>query len=273
MNDDVAGHYATGGLLARIRDGIERSGIPVDDVTVDDLAPVDEFHIGGRSATRHLCEQIDITPTDRVLDVGCGIGGTARYLATEFGCSVTGIDLTPEYVAVARELSAWTGLADQIDVVVGSALDCGADDAAFDRAVQVHVGMNIADKRALFAEIHRVLRPGGWFAVYDIMRTAPGDVSFPVPWASDASMSHLESADTYRDALEVAGFDVTAVADRGDVAREFFGRLADSSDGGPPPLGLHLVMGDDAPVKIANMVAAVGAGTLAPTEIIARKPA
>jgi len=272
MNDDVADHYATGRLLAAIRNGLERSGTTVEHVTVDDLAPVDEFHIGGRPATRHLCQQIDIAATDRVLDIGCGIGGTARYLASEFDCSVTGIDLTPEYVEVGRELSAWTGHAEQIDFVVGSALDTCMEDATFDRAVQVHVGMNIADKAALFAEVHRLLRPGGRFGVYDIMRTGPGDVSFPVPWASNALTSHLDTADSYRDRLEAAGFEVTAVADRGEFARDFFAGLAGANTSGPPPLGLHLVMGDDAPTKIANMVAAVATGRLAPTEIIAAKP-
>jgi SAM-dependent methyltransferase len=273
MTDDVAGHYASGGLLAAIRHGLERSGTTAERATIDDLAPVDEFHIGGRPATRHLCEQIDIAPDDRVLDLGCGIGGTARFLATEFGCSVVGIDMTPEYIHVARALSSWTGLADRTDFVVGSALDTGAASATFDRAVQVHVGMNIADKRALFAEVHRVLRPGGEFAVYDIMRTSLGDITFPVPWASDASMSHIESADTYRSALEAAGFDIVVVDDRGDVARDFFAQLRRAETGSPPPLGLHVIMGPDALAKVRNMVTVVSAGSLAPTEIVARKPA
>lgn len=272
MNDDIAEHYATGRLLGAIIDGLERGGTTTQRATIDDLAPVDEFHIGGRPATRRLCERIDVAADHHVLDVGCGIGGTARFLASEFGCSVTGIDLTPEYVEVGRELSSWTGLTDQIELEIGSALATGASSDTFDRAVQIHVGMNIADKRSLFAEVHRVLRPGGLFGVYDIMRTGPGDVTFPVPWASDSSMSHIESADAYRSDLEAAGFDVADVDDRGDFARDFFARLAAANDGGPPPLGLHVIMGADAPTKIANMVAAVTAGTLAPTEIVARKP-
>jgi SAM-dependent methyltransferase len=269
---DIAEHYASGSLLDAIRDGLARGGTAAEQATIDDLAPVDEFHIGGRPATRHLCEQIGISAGDHVLDIGCGIGGTARFLASAFGCSVTGIDLTPAYIEVARELSTWTGLAEDTDFVVGSALDTGAEEATFDRAVQVHVGMNISDKHALFAEAHRVLRPGGEFAVYDIMRTSSDDVSFPVPWASDASMSHIEPADTYRSALDAAGLDVVVVDDRGDFARDFFARLAATNTGEPPPLGLHVIMGADAPTKISNMVAAVMTGTLAPTEIIARKP-
>ena len=272
MHDDIAAHYASGGLLAAIIDGLGRSGTTAERATIDDLAPVDEFHIGGRPATRRLCERIDIGADHHVLDIGCGIGGTARFLASEFGCSVTGIDLTPEYIEVARVLSGWTGLGERTAFTIGSALDTGAVDGTFDRAVQIHVGMNIADKRSLFTEVHRVLRPGGEFGLYDIMSTAPGDVSFPVPWASNPSMSHIEPAAAYRADLEAAGFDVVHVDDRGEFARDFFARLASAGDGGPPPLGLHVIMGADAPAKIENMVAAVSAGTLAPTEIVARKP-
>ncbi|MFW2336427.1 methyltransferase domain-containing protein [Ilumatobacter sp.] len=269
---DVAAHYASGSLLDAIRNGLDRAGTGIEDATIDHLAPVDEFHIGGRQATQHLCGQLDLGCDDHVLDVGCGIGGTARFLASVYECAVTGIDLTPEYVDVARALSQWTGLADRTDFVLGSALDTGVAAETFDRAVQVHVGMNIPDKGSLFAEVHRVLRPGGELGVYDIMRTSSADPAFPVPWASDATMSHVESLDVYRAALVDAGFDIVAESDRGDFAREFFAQVQQRSTGGPPPIGLHLIMGADAPIKIGNMVAGVSAGSLAPTEIIARKP-
>lgn len=272
MTDEIAGHYAGGGLLAAIGDGLERAGTTPGQATVDDLASVDEFHLGGRPATRHLCERMTVAGDDHVLDIGCGIGGTARFLASEFGCSVTGIDLTPEYIDVARELSRWVGLADRNEFVVGDALDTRAAADTFDAAVLVHVGMNIADKHGAFAEARRVLRPGGVFGVYDIMRAGVGDISFPVPWASDEPTSHVDTAETYRAALESAGFEIVAVEDRGDFARDFVARLRQANVGGPPPLGTHLIMGADAPTKIANVAAAISAGTVAPTEIVARKP-
>lgn len=275
MNRDgnIAAHYERGSLLDAIRAGLDAAGIAPDHATHGDLAPVDEFHIGGREATRRLCEQLDLAHTDTVLDIGSGLGGTARYIASTYGCSVTGVDLTPEYVDVARSLSAWTGLADRTEFTVASALDTGSPADRYDVATQVHVGMNIEDKSALFSEVYRVLRPGGRYAIYDIMRTAEGSIGFPVPWATDATMSFVEPATTYAEALTRVGFDVIATADRGDAARAFFAGIATRSDSGPPPLGLHLVMGPDTPTKFANMIAAVTAGTLAPTEIIARKPA
>ena len=270
--DGIAAHYSTGALLDEIRSALAGTGTTTDEVTIEDLAPVDEFHIGGRAATRHLCGQLDISGDDHVLDIGCGIGGTARFLAATHGCTVAGIDLTPEYIAVAEELSRWTGLDDDTEFRVGSVLDTGVADDTFDVAVMVHVGMNIADKRALFTEIRRILRPGGRLGVYDIMRTSEAAIDYPVPWASDASISHLSDAQAYRRALTAAGLDVTVERDRGHFAREFFDKLTRGGVGGPPRLGLHLIMGTDAPTKVANMIAAVNAGTLAPTEIIAHKP-
>lgn len=163
MNADpmIAEHYATGGLLGAIRTGVEALGKTTDTVIVEDLAPVDEFHIGGRSATTELCERLDLAADSAVLDIGCGIGGAARFVAATTGCRVVGIDLTPEYVAVADELTTWTGLGGQVRYEVGSALDMPFDDDSFGRAILLHVGMNIADKDALFTEVRRVLGPGG----------------------------------------------------------------------------------------------------------------
>ena len=276
MSDDqgLADHNSSGNLLASIEAGIAALGKTTSVVTVDDLAPVDEFHIGGRQATAQLCERMEIDAGAAVLDIGSGLGGTARYLAATHGCRVTGLDLTPEYVEVARVLSDWTGLASNLAFEVGSALDMPFADDTFDRATQLHVGMNIGDKATLFSEVARVLRPGGRIGVYDIMQVADGDLTYPVPWATDAHMSFVASPRSYREALEHAGLRVVDERNNAAIALEFFDALLSraAAAGGPPPLGLHLVMGSAAPAKITNMVDAVGAGILAPVEIIAESP-
>lgn len=267
---DVSAHDTRGSLLDAIRSGLERSGVDLSRATVDDLSAVDEFHTGGRVATRALCAQLDVGGADRVVDLGCGIGGTARHLARDTGCSVVGVDVTPEYVHVATTLSDWTGLSDRTELA--SALDTGLPEDSFDVAVLVHVGMNIADKGALFAEVHRLLRPGGRFGVYDIMRTAPGDIRYPVPWASNGSMSHVAPLEVYLDALRDAGFALVTHRDRGDFARDLYAGQSRPRDGDRPPLGPHVIMGDDVGIEAANVVAAVTTGASAPTEVVARKP-
>ncbi len=270
---DVATHYSSGTLLAAIEAGVSAMGLTADTLSIDDLGPVDEFHVGGRTATFDLVAHLGATSDSRLLDVGCGIGGAARFIASTTGSHVTGIDLTPEYIDVARTLSAWTSLDRLVDFEVASALEMPFDDASFDGATQLHVGMNIADKASLFREVHRVLQPGARFALYDIMKMADGEVRFPVPWASDASTSFVADLPTYRRDLEAAGFEVVVERNRGAFAAEFFTALRErtASAGGPPPLGLHVIMGSDAPTKVANMIAAITTGTLAPVELICQR--
>lgn len=275
MADDrsVARHYTHGTLLETIRSGLESLGKTPGTATIDDLAPVDEFHIGGRRASEEFLGRLPLDSSSHVLDVGCGLGGAARLAAARFGCRVTGIDLTPEYVEVGKALCEWVGLDGRIDLRQGSALDLPFEDALFDAAYMLHVGMNISDKRALFAEVARVLRPGATFGIYDVMRTGEGDLAYPVPWAEAPETSALAAPGDYRGALEAAGFAVAEERDRRDFALEFFAALAarTAAAEGPPPLGLHLLMGPTAKRKVANMVENIEAGRIAPVELIARK--
>jgi len=269
---NIVEHYEAGALLTAIEAGVEALGKSTSNVTIDDLGPVDEFHVGGRAATSALCERLQIESDAKVLDVGCGIGGTARLLASTIGCQVTGVDLVPGYIDVARTLTDWTGLSDQISYQVGSALDLPLEDSSFDAATLLHVGMNIEAKQQLFTEIRRVLRPDGVLGVYDVMRTGEGDLAFPVPWATEASTSFVSDIATYEAALAAAGFEILEVRNRREFALDFFATLKQrtAERGGPAPLGLHVIIGSATPNKIANMVGAVAKGTVAPVEIICR---
>ncbi len=224
MNDieaAVARHYGNAGLLARILAGLEASGVDPDHLRPDDLAPVDEFHIGGREATAHAVAKLDLDEGAQVLDVGCGIGGAARYIATQAGCRVTGIDLTPEFIATARRLTELTGLDGKIAFEVASALDMPFEDAAFDAAITLHVAMNIPERAALYGEIARVMKPGAELCLYDVMKTGAGEIAYPVPWAETPATSHLTTVEEMRDLLDGAGFDVSEVEDRRAFARAF----------------------------------------------------
>lgn len=272
-SDAVATHYSHGRLLDAILTGVRELGKTTETVTIDDLAPVDEFHIGGRRATEDFIGQLDLSSDDHVLDVGCGLGGTARFLACTRGCRVSGIDLTTEYIETGQALCSWVGLAERVDLRQGSALAMPFEAAQFDVAVMFHVGINIADKAGLFAEVNRVLRPGAVFGVYDIMRQSDDPLVYPTPWATVPDTSVLASPKDYRSALSVSGFEVTKERDRRDFATEFFDTLRKRIEaaGGPPPLGLHILFGETAAIKIQNMVGNVAAGRVAPVEMIARK--
>ena len=267
----VARHYTHGALERAIRDGLAALGKPVSETRTEDLAAIDEFHMGGRRATEELAARLDLGESVRLLDLGCGLGGAARFFAQRFGCQVTGVDLTPEFVQVAEALSRLVGLGDRVAFRVGSATALPFDDASFDRATLLHVGMNIADKGRLCAEARRVLRPDGLFGVYDVMRVGEGELKFPVPWASDPSISFLARPEDYRTALQSAGFAVQSQDDRRALALDMFRAMRErAAAGGPPPLGLHILMGREAPAKVASMIDGLERGVVAPVELIAR---
>ena len=265
----VAAHYAGAGLHQRIMERLAEAGIPAGAVTAEDLKAVDEFHIGGAEATAALLDQLAIGPETRVLDIGCGIGGAVRMIAARSGARVTGVDLTPGFVETARDLTETVGLT--ADFVVGSALELPFPDAGFDLATLLHVGMNIPDKPRLFAEAARVLVHGGTFAIFEVMRFA-AHPAFPLPWAADATTSFLETPEAYLAAADAAGLALATRNDRGEIAGAFFARMQEAMAAGrTPPVGLPMLMGEAAPQKVANMMAAVAAGDIQPVEMIFRK--
>jgi len=272
-DEAISAHYQHGDLLGAIRASISKLGKTIGEVTIDDLAPIDEFHIGGRPATEHLLNQLGISETHRILDVGCGLGGAARFVASRYGIHVTGIDLTQEYIDTGTAMCEWVGLDDQVALQQGSATAMPFADESFDGGYMLHVGMNIEDKELLFREIYRVLRPGSSFGVYDVMRIKDGDLAFPVPWANEPGASSLATPDRYREALNRAGFATSAGNSRRDFALDFFHKLQEKAkaSGGPPPLGIHTLMKESAAVKIKNMIDNIATGIIAPVEIIARK--
>ena len=262
--------------LARILAGLEASGIDPDHLRPDDLAPVDEFHIGGREATAHAVAKLALDPGARVPDVGCGIGGVARTIATQIGCRVTGVDLTPEFIATARRLTELTGLDGKIAFEVASALDMPFEDGAFDAAITLHVAMNIPERAALYGEIARVMKPGAVLCLYDVMKTGAGEIAYPVPWAETPATSHLTTADEMRGLLDSAGFELREGENRRDFARAFFQRAlaaAAESEGKPPPLGIHLILGASVPEMFRNMLSNIKAGYIAPIQMIATRRA
>ncbi len=277
----VAGHYGRGQLEELILAAVAREGKDPENLTAVDLAAVDEFHVGGLEATQELAAHMELRAGLRLLDVGSGIGGPARYFAAEHGCAVTGIDLTEEFVRVARSLTTRTKLDGLVEFRQGSALELPFAPGSFDRAYMIHVGMNIADKAGIFREVRRALKPDGLFTIFDIMstgdgrtrdgRTGDGPLRYPVPWALSEETSFVGSAEEYRDALQNAGFRVAQERGRREFAIAFTERvLARMKQGGPPALGLHLLLGDKAPIMAGNVLAMMKEGILEPVELHAR---
>ncbi len=271
LEAEVSAHYTEDGLLQRILEALDKIGVSAASASPQDLKPVDEFHVGGISATTALIDQLELKSGMKVLDIGSGIGGTARFVAGKTGAHVTGVDLTAEYTSTATSLSKLVGMDDTTDFQTANALKLPFDDNSFDAALMLHVGMNIPDKSALMAEAARVLRPNCLFAIYDIMKVGVEPVSFPVPWSSIEQNSFLADLETYREASLQAGFVEVSSLDKTKTALEFFATQKQSNGTDVlPAVGLHILMGTDFPTKLANMVINISNGRIAPTELILR---
>lgn len=246
VNEAIRTHYGRPDLAAVILAALEDAGADLQQLSLEALAPIDEFHIRGRAATLELAQAAGLRSTMRVLDIGSGIGGTSRCLAKEFGCRVTGIDLTDEYCQVASMLTARVGLDALVDYRQGDATNLPFADNEFDVVWSEHAAMNIPDKRRLYGEMHRVLKPGGRLAIYDVLAGPSGPVLFPVPWARTPDTSFLVSPEELRELLRDSGFTVADWKDTTAEAREWFVKLAERiRREGFPALGFHLLMGHD----------------------------
>jgi ubiquinone/menaquinone biosynthesis C-methylase UbiE len=251
----VADHYKRRALGDVILAALTAAGKDIEHLTPDDLAPVDEFHSGGRNATVRLAQLAQINGSERVLDVGCGIGGPSRYLASRFGCVVTGLDLTAEFVALAGMLAQRTRLSDKVTYRRGDALDLPFADASFDLVWSQNAAMNIADRDRLYAGMHRVLTPAGRLALQEIAAGPGGEPFYPTPWASDKSISFLLTPQSTRAALERVGFRVVAWQDTTEEAlQQQVARTKALETESLPPLGLHILIGEAFPTVTKNML-------------------
>ena len=231
-------HYAATDIEARILAAIRAAGLNPDQrLSPEQLAPLDHFHTGGLRASRELLELARIGADDRVLDIGAGLAGPARMLASAVGCRVDCLELSPDYCAGAVLLNRLTGLDDRIGVHEGSALAMPFPDDTFDVVWMQNVSMNIADKRALYAEIHRVLKPGGRYAVQEMAAGAGAATYFPLPWATDPADSFLLPADETRALLGAVGFATELFEDTSEAHLE---RTSTETGRGTLSLGVYV---------------------------------
>ena len=269
----VQQHYAHQNLLGAILEALAAAGKDIHHLKLEDLAPVDEFHIRGRDATVELASQLGLDDSKHVLDVGSGLGGASRYLAAEYGCQVTGLDLSDEYCRIAQFLADQLGLSSLVSYRQGSALDMPFDEDSFDMVWTQHASMNIADKAKLYTEITRVLQPDSYFAMYDVLAGPVSPVYYPVPWAREPSTSFMVTPDQLRDLLWDSRLQIISWRDTSEVGRAWFKDVAAKlqQQGGTPALGFHILLGLDFRVMAQNQVRNLNEKRIILIECVARK--
>ena len=270
----VREHYAREGITERVLTAFRKANGPDAPITPETLAPIDHFHGKGVVATEELGAVLQPNASDQVLDIGCGIGGPARWIAAKYGCQVTGVDLTAEFCEAARELNGLCGLADRVRILHGSALALPIPNESFDRAYSQAALMNISDKQCVFREAWRVLRPGGSLALALAGTGAAGEPHYPLPWATTTAVSFLSAPDEVRDHLLAAGFQIIFLRDTAAAqAAALASVLKQLETEGLPPLGEHVVTGENAKEWRINVMRSTAEGRLSMIEALARKPA
>lgn len=244
-------YVASGGLAFyegpdiadRLLAALGEAQLDPEELDIDDLAGLDEFHALGRAATVALAELADVQPGGHVLDIGAGIGGPARFLAARHRARVTALDATARFCKAAELLTRGAGLADRVTVVCADALALPFVDGSFDVAWSQAVSQNIADKQRFFAEAARVVRPGGQVALFEIVAGPGGPLELPVPWADTQDQSWLLTAPELRDLLGATPLEIVAW-NEGQAALDAIAKTAASL---PTPradrqLGLDILM-------------------------------
>jgi sarcosine/dimethylglycine N-methyltransferase len=248
--DGVRNHYRATGLTGRLMTALAAFGPEDQRLTPEQLSAMDQFHTRGLAATAELARLAGITADMSVLDVGCGVGGPARFLAATCGCRVTGVDLSEPFVDAARYLAERTGQSGQVSFQTASALELPFDDGGFGVVLLQHVAMNVSDRAGLYREIRRVLKSGGRFATYDVVLKG-GEPHYPVPWARTSATSFLWTAAATREAIERAGFRTLSWQDDTEVAKAWIAQLR--AAGPPPSPNLGVIMGPDFAQLSANL--------------------
>ena len=249
-------HYGSSDLTERILDALREAGKNIENLRREDLSGFDEFHAGGLGATREMALFAEILPEDAVLDLGSGIGGPARTLASEFGCTVTGLDITTSFCDAARELSHRLNMGDKVEFVCADAVEMPLPSERYDAVWAQYSLPNIKRQRALFEQVYRVLKPGGSFVFETLCQGPAGEIHLPVFWAAEPQNNHIQTpADTRRD-LIAAGLSEIAFEDVTEhvliAARR---RLASAqTQEGAAALWLGLIVPRDARVKMANSI-------------------
>lgn len=272
FHQTIESHYTTPGILDIILQALKKMGKDLKRLEPQDLAPVDAIHIRGKEATIELAQRTSIEPGSHVLDVGCGLGGAARYLASQYQCRVTGIDLTQEFVDTARALAGLVGLQDKVDFRQASALDLPFEENSFDLAWTEHVQINIPDKEKFYGEIARTLKSGHKFIFHDIFQGDGGEIHFPVPWAREKSMSHLATPNKIKSILQKLGFKILDWEDKTPQSFQWFKGMTEQMEkSGPPVLGIHLLMGENALIKFKNLARNLGEGRVTIVQAVVEK--
>ena len=274
MESVIKNHYNSDDLTQTIKAALIKAGKSFSNLELKDLSPIDQIHTGGAVASINLLKKISLFPDAKVLDAGCGIGGSSRLLAHKFGYQVVGIDLADKFIEAATFLNQITGLEKNVTFQQGSILEMPFEDHCFDAVLCQHVLMNIKDKPRAIKEFFRVLKPGGKLIIHEITKGKNDHIIFPVPWAKEPAISFLEPWDTLASFIEKQGFESLFCSNQTNAAIALLKKvntIRQTNKPRPNALGLDLVFGSMAKFFGRNMHANFSSNAICLVEAIYQK--
>jgi len=255
MEEKIKEHYspygqpeATNDLKDRIVSALKQAGKDIQNLEIKDLSIIDQLHTGGHLATIEIVKKAGLNPGAKILDAGCGIGGSSRLLANKFQLKVTGIDIVDEFIQTAGFLTDLVeknyNLNNLVEFNQGSILELPLPDGIYDAVLSQHTLMNIKEKDVLFNEFNRVLKPGALLLLHEVVKKEDIPIDLPVPWAASYDISFLNTWDVLLKICQNAGFELVYYSDKAEQAEQWWVKVKEVTEKfaeNPRPLGPHII--------------------------------
>ncbi len=268
----IENFWTRGDIFSRVHHAMSKAGLINRELNIEDLFPIDQYHARGIAATVDLGKRMPISKNQKIIDIGCGLGGPARYYAKEFKCFITGIDITPSFIEIGNEFNKLTSMSDNIQLLVGNGEILDFKNETFDGAYSQHVTMNISNRKKFFSEAFRVLKKDSFFAFTEHGLGPEGNPIFPLPWADSSEMSFLLPPETTISILKDTGFSDIKIIETADKYISGYEKLIGlKSENKKPVLGIHVIGGDSMNERSTNSMQSIKENRTLPFEIVCKK--
>jgi ubiquinone/menaquinone biosynthesis C-methylase UbiE len=269
---DIEAFWTRGDIHSRIHLAMTKANLIDKKLEIEELFSIDQYHARGIAATFDLAKRMPIKKNQSILDIGCGLGGPARYYAKEFQCIITGIDITPSFIEIGNEFNKITSMSNKVKLKIGDGEILDFKNEIFDGAYSLHVTMNISDRKKFFSEAFRVLKKGSFFAFTEHGLGAEGNPIFPLPWADTEEMSYLMPLEQTILLLKEIGFSNIEIIETGEKYISGYEKLTkSSSEKNKPILGIHVIGGESMQARSVNSMKSIRENRTLPFEIVCKK--
>ena len=269
---DIETFWTRGDIHSRIHKAMLEAGLNDRKLDIEDLFPIDQYHARGIAATVDLGKRMPISENQTIIDIGCGLGGPARYFAKQFKCFITGIDITPSFIEIGNKFNNLTSMSKQVSLQIGNGETLDFEDETFDGGYSQHVTMNIKNRKEFFLEAFRVLKKGTFFAFSEHGLGPEGNPVFPLPWADAAEMSFLFSPESTIALLEEVGFyDIQIIETSEKYISGYEKMINTKSEKENPILGIHVIGGATMKQRSRNSMQCIKEKRTLPIEIVCKK--